>query len=87
MRHLIWVSWPSFVAAAFAELLFFLVMAPERLYFRGLPVDLSPTATYSLGFFLFWLICGFSSLLTYFLLPGRPGFTPPAPEHSSPAAS
>lgn len=79
MRHLIWVSWPSFVAAIVAELLFFLVIAPEQLYFLGRPVELSPLGTYSVGFFLFWALCGFSSVLTYFLLPEQPRFKGPAP--------
>lgn len=90
MNKVIWVLWPSFVAAAVAEFLFFWVINPQQLYFLGGAVEMSSYATYSLGFFLFWLICAGSSLLTWFMLPQRPqvdhGHAPSgrtAPHHGS----
>jgi hypothetical protein len=68
---MIWVLWPSFVAAAIAEFAFFAVADPQQLYWMGEPVTLSASATYSLGFLFFWLICAGSSVLTYLLLPPR----------------
>ena len=71
MRSLIWILWPSFFAAAIAEFGFFAFTDPQQLYCMGKPVVLSLSASYSLGFLFFWLICAGSSLLTYFLLPPR----------------
>ena len=72
MNKVIWVFWPSFVAAVIAEFVFFWVINPQQLYFLGQTVEMSSYATYSVGFLLFWLICAGSSLLTWFMLPQRP---------------
>jgi hypothetical protein len=61
------VLWPSFLVAAIAEAVFFTVIAPQELYWFGEPVRLSDVATYSIGFFGFWLVCAASSLTTVFL--------------------
>ena len=71
MRSLIWVLWPSFVAAAIAEFLFFAVADPQQLFWMGEPVKFSVSGTYSIGFIFFWMICAGSSVLTYLLLPPR----------------
>lgn len=71
MRSMIWILWPSFAAAAIAEILFFAVADPQQLYWMGLPVNFSASATYSLGFLFFWMICAGSSVMTYLLLPPR----------------
>ncbi|HPR06746.1 MAG TPA: hypothetical protein PK620_04670 [Denitromonas sp.] len=60
------VFWPSFLVAGIAEMVFFTVMDPQQLYLFGQPVDFSPIATYSIGFFGFWLVCAASSMLTVF---------------------
>lgn len=68
------VSWPSFLVAAAAELVFFSVINPQELYLLGEPVGFSTVATYSIGFFGFWGVAGASSLLTAWLsekLPAR----------------
>lgn len=67
MMKLIHVLWPSFLVAGIAEVLFFTVISPQELYLLGEPVAFSQIATYSIGFFAFWLICAASSLLTVFL--------------------
>ena len=61
------VLWPSFLVAGIAEVLFFTIINPQELYLFGEAVDFSPIATYSIGFFAFWLVCAASSLLTIFL--------------------
>ncbi len=66
MQKLIQVLWPSFLVAGLAEILFFTVIAPQELYLFGQPVHFSPIATYSIGFFGFWLVCAASSLTTLF---------------------
>ncbi|MDY0012884.1 MAG: hypothetical protein RBS40_08345 [Rhodocyclaceae bacterium] len=45
---------------------FFTMINPRELYLLGEPVEYSPIATYSIGFFAFWLICAASSLATLF---------------------
>jgi hypothetical protein len=69
MKHIIWVFWPAFIAAGIAEIVFFTVIDPQQLYLLGQAVELSATATYSIGFFMFWVICAGSSLMTWFMLP------------------
>ncbi|MGV0954156.1 MAG: hypothetical protein ACOYBQ_08405 [Fluviibacter sp.] len=71
MHALIWILWPSFIAAAIAEFGFFAFADPQQLYWLGTPVSFSTTATYTIGFLAFWVICAGSSVLTYFLLPPR----------------
>ncbi len=67
MMKLIQVLWPSFLIAGVAEGLFFTIVDPQQLYLFGEPVDYSALATYSIGFFAFWLVCAASSLTTVFL--------------------
>ncbi|MEI7430608.1 MAG: hypothetical protein WCL27_09140 [Betaproteobacteria bacterium] len=69
MKHIIWVFWPAFIAAGIAETVFFTVIDPKQLYLLGQAVELSTTATYSIGFLMFWAICAGSSLMTWFMLP------------------
>ena len=67
MKSIYHILWPSFLVAGIAEALFFTVIDPQELYFLGQTVDLPPTATYSIGFFFFWLLAAGSSTLTCFL--------------------
>lgn len=67
MMKLIQVLWPSFAVAGVAEMLFFTVINPQQLFLFGEPVNFSDLATYSIGFFAFWLVCAASSLTTVFL--------------------
>ncbi len=71
MRSMIWILWPAFIAAAIVEFVFFAVADPQQLYWMGEPVNLTASATYSLGFLFFWMISTASSVLTYLLLPPR----------------
>lgn len=66
MHKLIQVLWPSFLVAGVVEIIFFTVINPRELYLLGDPVYLDPLATYSIGFFAFWLICAASSLTTLY---------------------
>lgn len=68
MLKLIWfVLWPSFMVAGAAELAFFSLINPQELYLFGEPVHYSRVATYSIGFFGFWIVCAASSFLTLYL--------------------
>lgn len=66
MSKWIQVLWPSFLVAGIAEIVFFTLVDPQELYLLGEPVNYSETATYSIGFFGFWLVCAASSLSTLF---------------------
>lgn len=69
MKHIIWILWPAFIAAGIAEVVFFTVIDPKQLFLLGQAIELDPLTTYSIGFFLFWVLCIGSSLMTYFMLP------------------
>ncbi|MBN8475586.1 hypothetical protein [Sulfuritalea sp.] len=70
MQKILWVLWPSFIVAGVAEGIFFTVINPQELYLFGEPAHFSKIATYSIGFFGFWMVCAASSLLTVFLQLG-----------------
>ncbi len=69
--------WPSFLLAGAATSVFFTFLDPVTLFeCEGQP-PLSRTAAYSLGFFLFWLLCAASSASSaYFLRPDIPQAPP-----------
>ena len=64
------VLWPSFIAAGIANSFFFTFFEPQALLYAGGYPELSNTAVYSIGFFLFWLLTSTSSVMTsYFVKP------------------
>ncbi|MBL8473609.1 MAG: hypothetical protein KF778_07950 [Rhodocyclaceae bacterium] len=65
-KRIINILWPSFIVAGLAEIVFFTIIDPQELYLLGKPVYWSREATYSLGFFAFWLLCATSSACTCF---------------------
>ena len=67
MRHAKWILWPSFLVGGAAEAVFFTLFDPMDLHLFGNAIDLSRTAVYTLGFFMFWLCAAASSALTCFL--------------------
>ena len=69
-RLLIWIMWPSFLVAGLAEGLLFSVVHPSELLFFGHQLDISDEGIYTLGFFVIWMFCAFSSALTAYILPG-----------------
>ena len=71
LQKAIWILWPSFLVAAAAETVFFALFDPGELAFFGRPLELSRTAVYSIGFFLFWGFAAISSGLSLYL--GRDG--------------
>ncbi|MDO6384712.1 MULTISPECIES: hypothetical protein [unclassified Uliginosibacterium] len=66
--RLIVILWPSFLMAGIAEVVFFTFIDPQQLYLLGRPVNFSLTATYSIGFIAFWLLCAASSAATLFFM-------------------
>jgi hypothetical protein len=67
MQKAIWILWPSFLVAAAAEMVFFALFDPGDLVFFGQPFELSRTAIYSIGFFVFWAFAAVSSALSVYL--------------------
>ncbi len=62
--------WPSFMLAGAATAVFFIFLDPVLLFDCAGEPPLSRVAAYSLGFFLFWLLCAASSSASaYFLRP------------------
>jgi hypothetical protein len=78
MRRAMSILWPSFLAAALAELCFFAVFDPRELgQLRQLHQlsethALAPMAIYSIVFLLFWSLCTLASMLTCYLLTVPP---------------
>jgi hypothetical protein len=66
MNKIFFVLWPSFLIAGIAEIIFFTVVDPQALYLFGQPASFSSLATYSVGFFAFWIMCAASSYATCF---------------------
>jgi len=69
-RLLIWILWPSFLVASMAEGLLFSMIQPDELMFFGHHPDISSEGIYTIGFFIIWSFCAFSSALTAYILPG-----------------
>jgi hypothetical protein len=67
MKCAMWILWPSFLVGGVAEAIFFTLFDPMDLHLFGNPLELSRTAVYTLGFFLFWSFAASSSALTCFL--------------------
>ena len=70
IQRLIAVLWPSFLTAGAATGAFFTLFDPADLLALTSYPDLSRTAAYSIGFFLFWLLtAGTCALTCYFQRP------------------
>ena len=66
-KYMMWVLWPSFLAAGMGGGLVFTLVDPTELVVLGQPVHASRTAVYTLGFFILWSICAVASALSCFL--------------------
>ena len=63
------VAWVSFVAAAVASALFFAIFDPLVILGQATyPLDWSRTASYSVGFFLFWILTSATGAMVAWLL-------------------
>lgn len=83
MRRAIWILWPSFLVGGVAEAIFFTLFDPMELHVLGHPVDLSRTAVYTLGFFVFWGFAAASSALTCFMQRNADDVNRPCPTEPS----
>jgi hypothetical protein len=66
-RLLMIILWPSFLAAIVGEGLLFSLFDPYHLTLGSAEVTLRPMVAYTICFFLLWLLCALSSLLTCYL--------------------
>ena len=66
-KYMMWVLWPSFLAAGMGVGLVFTLVDPTELVVLGQPLHASRTAVYTLGFFILWAICAVASALSCFL--------------------
>lgn len=71
------VLWPSFLLAGVATAVFFTLLDPVRLLEYEGEAPLSRMAAYSMGFFLFWLLCAASSAATAYFMRPTDGAVPP----------
>jgi len=63
------VLWPSFLAAAFATMMFFAFVDPGDMeHAIRLPMEHTQMTGYGLGFFFFWIITVISSAVSVYLL-------------------
>lgn len=69
-RLFIWIMWPSFLVSILAEGLLFSIVHPTELLFFGHHPNISDEGIYTIGFFVIWIFCSFSSALTAYILPG-----------------
>ncbi len=64
MQRLIHILWPSFLVAGVADIVFTSLFDPLELMYRGDHLIEHRLAAYTVGFFIFWLLCIASSMLT-----------------------
>ena len=69
-RLFIWIMWLSFLVSILAEGLLFTIIHPADLLFFGHHPNISDEGIYTIGFFVIWIFCSFSSALTAYILPG-----------------
>ncbi len=62
------ILWPSFLAAIIAEGCFFSLFVPSELPVAYDGLELTAAAVYTIGFFSFWALTAFASMLTWYLL-------------------
>lgn len=67
-RLIMIVLWPSFLVAIVAEGFFFSLFDPHDLAMVGVHLEAPPLATYTIGFFFFWMFCALASMLTCYLM-------------------
>lgn len=68
MRSLMWILWPSFLAAAAGSVLIFALIDPLDVAIFG-HVPSGRVGFYTVSFFVLWVMTGVSSALTAYLMP------------------
>ncbi len=68
LRSLMWILWPSFLAAAAGSALIFALIDPLDIVVFG-QAPSGRMGFYTVSFFVLWLMAGLSSALTAYLMP------------------
>lgn len=68
LRSLMWILWPSFLAAAVGSAIVFALIDPLDVAVFGY-VPTGRVGFYTVSFFLLWAMAGASSALTAYLMP------------------
>jgi hypothetical protein len=71
LERAVTVLWPSFLGACLIEFLVFAFVNPADLHIQVVRSELSVGWIYTLGFFVFWLGCLLSSVLSWTLTDRR----------------
>ncbi len=72
LKRLMWILWPSFIAAGIGVGIIFTLVDPIELVVLGDHLHVSPTTIYSIGFFVLWAIAAMASAMSC-LLAAKPG--------------
>ncbi len=67
LKQIMWILWPSFIAAGIGVGIIFTLIDPMELVVLGDRVHASRTTIYSLGFFVLWAIAAMASAMSCFL--------------------
>jgi len=70
LKQIMWVLWPSFIAAGIGVGIVFTLIDPMELQVLGNSGQVSSTMIYSLGFFVLWAIAAMASAMSCFLAVG-----------------
>ncbi len=70
LKQIMWILWPSFIAAGIGVGIMFTLIDPMELVVMGDRVHASRTTIYSLGFFVLWAIAAMASAMSCFLATG-----------------
>jgi len=65
------VGWPSFLGACVLEMIVFALVDPLELHWAGHPLGWSRQSVYTIAFFVLWIVCALSCLLTAWLSVGE----------------
>lgn len=68
LRSLMWILWPSFLAAAVGSAMVFALIDPLDVAVFGY-VPMGRVGFYTVSFFFLWAAAGASSALTAYLMP------------------
>lgn len=70
LKQIMWILWPSFIAAGIGVGIIFTLIDPMELVVLGDRIHASRTTIYSLGFFVLWAIAAMASAMSCFLASG-----------------
>lgn len=73
LKKMMWILWPSFIAAGIGVGIIFTLIDPTELVVLGDRVHASRTTIYSLGFFVLWAVAAMASAMSCFLAVGVEG--------------